>query len=74
VNEPGKSGPSLPAWWPTFLGMNGLLMAWWEVVYDHFDRPWIVVLVGVLCAGMPAQLIVAFVEWFAGRRNGGHSA
>lgn len=67
MSEPGK--PGLPSWMPTFVALNGIALAWWEAVEDHFDRPYFYVLVGVMVAGMPAQVIIAILDWFAGRRG-----
>jgi hypothetical protein len=70
MNEPGKSGHGLPSWMPTFVALNGVALAWWEAVYDHFERPYFYVLVGVMMAGMPAQLIEAVVSRFTGGKRG----
>lgn len=70
MSEPHKPGGGLPAWFPVFIAVNGVALAWWEAVKDHFDRPYFYVLVGVMMAGMPAQLIIAILDRISGRRRG----
>lgn len=72
MSEPGQreKRAGLAPWMPTFIACNGLGMAWWEVTKDHLDRPYLLILVGALCSGAPAQVIVAVMDWIGGRRNG----
>lgn len=69
MSEPQKPSGGLPSWFPPFIALNGVALAWWEAVEDHFDRPYFYVLVGVMMAGMPAQLIIAVIERLSGRRG-----